>query len=264
LITVPQYCDYAPGIWDADTGDLVITLDSQPDQAAFSAAWSPDGQAVLTGSLDGTARVWDALTGEELRSLGGHTGGVSSAKFSPDTPEGTGGRTIVTAGEDGTARVWDAQTGQQVLSLEHPDWVRSADYSPDGQTIVTAGEDGVVRVWDAQTGEQLRALEGHTARVWSAAYSPDGLTIVTASDDHTARVWDAQTGQQLRSLEGHSDGVWSAAYSPDGRTIVTSSADFSARVWIAQVEDLLDMAESLIQREPPILTPEERQRFLGE
>ena len=68
LITVPQYCDEAPNVWDADTGELLITLDSQPDQAAFSAAWSPDGGAVLTGSLDGSARVWDVQSGA-LRSL---------------------------------------------------------------------------------------------------------------------------------------------------------------------------------------------------
>ena len=135
---------------------------------------------------------------------------------------------------------------------------------PDGQTVVTAADDGTARVWDAQSGRPIRTLEGHTDRIWSAAYSPDGQYILTASDDGTARTWDARTGQTLRSLEGHTESVWSAAYSPDGQQIVTASADFTARVWVAHVEGLLDLAGSLIQREPPALTKAERGRFLGE
>jgi len=121
----------------------------------------------------------------------------------------------------------------------------------------------MAQVWDAGTGEEVRSLR-HSDWVNSAAYSPDGQFIVTACRDNTARVWDAGTGEEVRSLAGHSGSVSSAAYSPDGRFIVTASEDRTARVWIARIEDLLALAESLIQREPPTFTPEERQRFLGE
>jgi WD40 repeat protein len=69
---------------------------------------------------------------------------------------------------------------------------------------------------------------------------------------------------RARLLKRHRDWVSSAAYSPDGRTIVTASADLSVRIWIADIQDLMDAAESLVQRQPPILTPEERERFPGE
>ena len=52
----------------------------------------------------------------------------------------------------------------------------------------------------------------------------------------------------------------SAAYSPDGQTIVTASVDGTARIWDVAIEDLLDEARRLIQRDPPLLTPEERRR----
>ena len=94
----------------------------------------------------------------------------------------------------------------------------------------------------------------------SAAYSPDGKYIVTASDDGTARIWDAATGQEVRQLSGHTDWVLSAAYSPDGKHIVTASGDRTARIWDVAIEDLLDEAKRLIQRDPPLLTPEERRR----
>ena len=98
----------------------------------------------------------------------------------------------------------------------------------------------------------------------SAIFSHDGQTVVTTDTDQTTRSWDVETGEQLRVLEGHTSFVWSAAFSPDDYYVVTGSADRTARIWVAHIEDLLDLAESLIQREPPVFTLEERQRFLGE
>ena len=70
--------------------------------AVYSAAYSPDRRRIVTGSEDGTAKVWDARTGAEVLTLRGHTGPVRSAAFSPDASR------IVTAG-DTTARIWDAR-----------------------------------------------------------------------------------------------------------------------------------------------------------
>ena len=70
-------------------------------------AWSPDGHHILTGSPDGTARIWDATTGENTLTLT-HTDWVMAVAWSPD------GHHILTGSPDGTARIWDATTGEQV------------------------------------------------------------------------------------------------------------------------------------------------------
>ncbi len=73
-------------------------------------AFSPDGRLLATASADNTARIWDPVTGEDLRTLAGriswvrtltgHTGGVWGVAFSPD------GRLLATASSDKAARVW--------------------------------------------------------------------------------------------------------------------------------------------------------------
>jgi hypothetical protein len=193
-----------------------------------SAAFSPDGERIVTASSDRTARIWDARSGQQIAALHGHEAGVQSAAFSPD------GARIVTASEDGTARIWNASSGETIVFLQgHERLVNSAAFSPDGARIVTASNDRTARIWNASNGETIAALHGHEGGVGSAAFSPDGARIVTASFDRTARIWDASSGETSATLQGHEDRVWSAAFSPNGARIVTASSDHTARIWDA-------------------------------
>jgi WD40 repeat protein len=242
-------------IWDAATGEQLRELKGHTG-VVFSAAFSLDSRQIVTAGDNQIVRIWDAATGEQLRELIGHSGTVWSAAFSPD------GKQVVTASVDQTAHIWDAASGAQLRELAgHSGPVYSAAFSPDGRQVVTAGEDRIARIWDAATGEQLREMRGHSAAVRSAAFSPDSAQIVTASDDQTARIWDAATGEQLRVLSGHSGYVYAAMFSPDGKTIVTASEDGTVRLWIADIDDLLAAAQRLVQRDPPLLTLEERLRY---
>ena len=74
-------------------------------------AFSPDGERVLTGSADGTARLWDAATGKALATLVGHTHMVRGVAFSPD------GTRVLTGSDDNTARLWDVATGKPLAIL---------------------------------------------------------------------------------------------------------------------------------------------------
>src|SRR6266550_1900197 len=122
-------------------------------------AFSPDGTHIVSGPGDGTVKVWDAVTGQQVgEALRGHKNSVNSVAFSSD------GTRIVSGSDDDTIRVWDAVTGQQVGEAlrGHENSVRSVTFSADGTRIVSGSRDKTIRVWDAVTGQQVgEALRGH-------------------------------------------------------------------------------------------------------
>jgi WD40 repeat protein/serine/threonine protein kinase len=204
-------------------------------------AFSEDGKRIVTGSFDGTAKVWDATSGTELLSLKGHVGNVLTVAFSPD------GQRIVTGSFDGTAKVWEAASGKPLLTFKHGHGIRSAAFSPDGQRIVTGHFGGTAGVWDSASGKQLLTIgkQGADYAVGSVAFSRDGQWIVAGhwdgSGQGTAKVWEAGTGQLLLTLEGQRAGssVASVALSPDQQRIVTGHWDGIANVWEAASGKLL-------------------------
>jgi WD40 repeat protein/energy-coupling factor transporter ATP-binding protein EcfA2 len=199
-----------------------------------SVAFSSDGKHLATASADGTAKVWDAETGEALMTLTGHGDAVNSVAFSPD------GKRLATGSDDKTAKIWDAQTGKELMTLSgHHDKVEEVAFSPDGKRLATGSDDKLAKIWDAQTGKLLMTLSGHTSSVNSVAFSSDGKRVATGSDDSNVKIWDAQTGKDLMTLRGHGLPVNSVAFSPDGKRLATGSDDKLAKIWDTQTGKVL-------------------------
>lgn len=220
--------DNTAAIWDAGTGELLVTFSGHRD-AVNGVAWSMDESRLLTASEDGTARVWDVETGEELLRLAGHEGAVNSALWSPDDAR------IVTSGDDGTVRIWDAATADELLVIDADEAVVwQAAWSPDGRHILTANDDGTTKVWDAETGMLIVALRGHENWVTSVAWSPDGQRVASASWDTTVRISDPAPGTELLVIPGvpNEDSPWQeffgsvywVSWSPDCSQLAVADA----------------------------------------
>jgi len=204
------------------------------EKSVQSAEFGPNGERIVTASLDGTAQVWDAETGRTLTPPLRHSAGVNSARFSPD------GEKVVTCSDDMTARIWDGRSGRPLSPpLLHLARVRSAVFSPDNERVVTASDDGTARIWYARTGKPAFEPLKHDGAVNSAQFSADGVWVLTASQDGTARMWDTRTGLSAAHLFRHGGPVNAAQFSPDGQCVATASEDHTGRVWDAQTGEPL-------------------------
>ena len=187
---------------------------------------TPDGRRAISGLDNGTLKVWDLETREQLASLEGHTGRVKSVTVTPD------GHRVISGSHDGTLKVWDIEKGVQLATLEgHIDWVESVTVTPDGRRAISGSDDGTLKVWDLKTWKQLATLEGHTDSVRSVTVTPDGRRAISGSDDGTLKVWDLKTWKQLATLEGHIDSVRSVTVTPDGSRAISGSFDRTLKVW---------------------------------
>ncbi|MFN2198499.1 MAG: eIF2A-related protein, partial [Anaerolineales bacterium] len=240
---------------DASSGEQIKTLTGHTGDVT-ALAWSASGRYLASGGQDRSVRIWDVVSGETIQTLSGLSGAVRSVGWSPDESR------LVTADREYTVTIWNVQDGQEILRLiGHSDLVNSAVYSPDGETILTASSDHTARLWDANDGSMQPVLD-HRDPVRSAIWSPDGSLVATAGDDGIVILWNAQTAGQIGEIINHAEPVWSLAWSPDGTQIASASQDKTVQISPVGIEELLRLAESLIQRQPPEFNQEERCLYL--
>jgi eukaryotic-like serine/threonine-protein kinase len=104
-------------------------------------AFSPTSHQLATAGESSTIAIWDFAAGTEVRTLHGHTGGVTTVAFTPD------GARLVSGGIDETVRLWDAASGTEVLSLPGARGIVGyVAVSPDGRRILAC--ESVIRVWE--------------------------------------------------------------------------------------------------------------------
>jgi len=196
-----------------------------------SIALSSDGTRVLSGSNDGTIRLWDLTNGASIRRLEGHRGQAWAVALSPD------GKLALGGGQDGGLALYDVATGKRVRTFDHhPQAVRAAVFTPDGKRALSACYDHLLRLWDVQTGKKLHTFVGHKDSIMCLACSPDGKRALTGGldSDRTVRLWDLEAGEELRQMVGHSERIMGVDFSPDGRLAASAAWDGTVRLWELQ------------------------------
>ena len=179
-------------VYDAANGNALATL---KHDRIFKAAFSPAGDRIVTGSGDGTAKIWDMASFRETASFKAHSATVNFAAFDAT------GKKLITASEDGTAKIWDAGTVRELQTLiASGGQFDCGVISPDGKYAVTGADDGAVRVWDIESGKQVAELKGHSGWVGSVEFDASGERILSWSTDGTARLWDARRGSSTSSF----------------------------------------------------------------
>ncbi|MAT42179.1 MAG: hypothetical protein CL609_07545 [Anaerolineaceae bacterium] len=219
-------------IWDAETGELLLTLDYR----VWGVQWNEDETSILGYGSDGNARVWDAQSGTLILALSDEdeNQGPSAIKGATWNKDET---SILTYHHNGKIQIWNALPHDLIPTLTHEDWVGDANWNRNESQILSYSDDGTARIWDSRTGEQLFML-AHNDVVWSAKWNRDESQIMTMSKDGTVKVWSAQTGEMIFQLT-HDNWAWIAKWNNDESHIMTASRDGTTKVWDAKTGVLL-------------------------
>lgn len=165
----------------------------------------------------------------EYNLFSGHSGRVSSVRFSPN------GNLIASASADKTIKLWDVN-GKLLKTLKgHRNTVWSVNFSPDGKLLASTGNDGTIKVWNVAAGTAIKTLQAHNPRLASVSFSPNGKILSVTSWNGTVGLFDLEQGKLLTLIRAHQDIAGDSRFSPDGKLLASASFDKTIKLW--RVED---------------------------
>ena len=134
-------------IWEVASGRELRNL-AGCSGIILSAMFSENNTEVIAGCSDGTAFLWDAIKGTELRRFESHSSNLSTVYFVKDTP------LILTADKE-AVNLWDKSTGERIWRRPRKsDPLFSIPLSPRGDAYITR-DNGLIQVWDIFSGKEF-------------------------------------------------------------------------------------------------------------
>jgi len=173
--------------WDVGSHTERLRVSAHPD-GVQGLALSPNGQRLASaGGWDRSVKVWDAVGGQELHKLMGHTSQVTSVAFGPDNV------LLASGGWDEKVLLWEPQRQQQPRVLTEKDGLMGLIFavalSPDARVLISGSWDALLRVWDVAQGQLLRKLGQHNGMVLSVACSADGMALASGDAEGKILLW---------------------------------------------------------------------------
>jgi platelet-activating factor acetylhydrolase IB subunit alpha len=212
---------------------------------------------VVSGSEDGTIKVWDHESGDYVRTLKGHTNTINSLDFTPT------GSHLASCSTDLSIKLWDFSTYTCIRTLRGHDHTiscirflpRVASNPSSGtkqqqqqdelnaetagcQHLISASRDKTVKLWHVETGFCDHTISDHHDWVRCIAVRPhDGGLFASAGNDTVICIYDSSSKQKVAELRGHEHVVESIAF-------VTEQASNSTKKETKHLETVRDYLAS--------------------
>lgn len=233
IAAVGDYKSHLIAIVDTATGARKSMI-SEQDENFYSVAFSPDSKLLVSVSSGKTIRVWDVMTGKQLRSLSlGPLGYTHFIRFSPD------GNKLVAASNSEFV-FWDTKSWSSKTEKFHYPRANCFCFSPDG-TKLAFDLSSEIEVWDLGSTECLQVLRGHRGDIRSIAFNIDGSRLFSTDSIGDVRIWDPIHGRDLLSTFDQnsintsklttSTSTGFVAISPDGMHLLRETEKGSLEHW---------------------------------
>ena len=176
-----------------DQGYKSIILKCHEGKEVYTCSWSPVAQQVISGSSDGTCRIW----------------GLDAIPWDNSSSENVSVLMSVLPHY--------RQEGENYKD------VTSIQWSPNGEVLATGCYDGIVRIWSS-IGNLMAVLDKHDGPVFALKWSRDGKYVLSGGNDRKAVVWDPVAKNVIKSYFLHSSPILDVDWA-DGDMFATSSSD---------------------------------------
>ena len=190
-----------------------------------SISFCPTDTKFVTGSDDGTARVWDFLRCHCENILRGHGADVKAVDWHP-----TKGL-IATGSKDSQqpVKLWDPKTGQSLVTLHaHKSTVTDIQWNRNGNWLLTASRDHLLKIFDIRNlSTEMQTFRGHKKDVSCVAWHPIHESLfASGGSDGSIMFWITGTDKEVGSMEqAHDSIIWDLAWHPLGHILVSGSND---------------------------------------
>eukprot|EP00753_Platysulcus_tardus_P015089 PLAT4774.1.p1 GENE.PLAT4774.1~~PLAT4774.1.p1 ORF type:complete len:900 (+),score=426.09 PLAT4774.1:126-2825(+) len=221
-------------VWDLVSGKPLHRMAVHEREVTALRLVTANGRLLLvTASADGSARTYDAASGEELLVVV-HGRTITCAEVLEVQVD----RWVLLTGDSrGEIKMWNLTTGEREMTFaDHKDSVSGMLMVAKGdkQLLVSVSHDRTGRIYNPLTGTNLYDMRGHKRRITClAAGVVDPTILVTGSRDRTARSWSGTSGRGLHVFRGHTYPISCLAVAEvDGKdTLITGGVDTTVRVW---------------------------------